>query len=107
VRVDVNAVLAVAGQLVTLLIGLGALYVGLRRWVERVAGAPARAAAEQLQTSNGTTVAGYVEALAKDVGELKTAHATTAEQASTALTLARHTSDRLDAHLSGHDKHTT
>lgn len=95
-----------AGTLVAL---LAAGYLAFRRWVQRV-GADAREAAAQLKTRNGTTVAGYVEHVVDEVahlrGEIATLTARTTENRDLAVgahALAQATSDRLDAHLKGHN----
>jgi hypothetical protein len=109
-QLDVSAALGAGASAVVIFGGLGAGYVGLRRWVQRAA-APAAAAAAQLQTSNGTTVAGYVEQLVKSVAEVRqeqaaqsAATAAASERAAAAETLARHAHQRLDDHLIGHPK---
>lgn len=95
-------------QIAVLVAALSAGYWGLRRWVQRAA-VDARKAAGQLETSNGTTVAGYVEQSAGHLAEIRAAIGTLTaradsnrELATSALALARHASERLDAHLTGH-----
>lgn len=100
-QLDVSAALGAGASAVVIFGGLGAGYVGLRRWVQRAA-APAQAAAAQLQTSNGTTVAGYIEQIRADVSAIREEHAATRTELAAANALARHAHDRLDAHLTGH-----
>jgi hypothetical protein len=102
VKLDVNAVLGALASLVAVIAGIVAALVWFRRWVRSQVAAPVQAAAKQLQTSNGTTVAGYVEQLAKDVAGLKDAYAATDERSIKALAVAEHTSERLDDHLRIH-----
>lgn len=108
-QVDVNAWLGAGASLVVVVGGIAGALLWFRRWVRAQVATPVQAAAKQLETSNGTTVAGYVERLVADVAEVRkeqAAHAASvaaaAEQAAAALTLARHAHERLDAHLHGH-----
>lgn len=72
-NVTLGDVFGFLNALLPVLIGIGVLYAGLRKWIKKVNENQAKAT-HQLATSNGTTVAGYVEkssrnidALAKDV----------------------------------------
>jgi predicted negative regulator of RcsB-dependent stress response len=51
------------------MIGIGVLYVGLRKWIKKVNESQI-SATHQLKTSNGTTVAGYVEKSSKNIDKL-------------------------------------
>ena len=109
VTLDVPAVLAAAASLITIGLGLIALYAKLRSWIQQVA-QPAQQAAKQLRTTTGATVAELVEGLSADVASLKQRVsvnydiATAArDKAMSAYTLAKSTSDRLDRHLVEHD----
>ena len=95
---------------------IAALAAGLRwikRWIREVA-APVEKAARQLQTSNGTTVAGYVEGSAKqldrivdELNEQKKRSIENRDIATSALTLANNAHARLDQHLiNEHGAHT-
>ena len=94
---------------VGILVGLvSAGYWGIRRWVSRIA-ADQRKTADQLQTSNGKTVAGYVEQVATRVEHIEASVTALAEQgssnrdlANSALALARGAHERLDDHLLKH-----
>ncbi len=108
--VDLLPLLAAAASLTVVVGGVAAALVAIRRWIRNVA-TPAQDAAHQLATSNGTTVANYVERVAGDVTDMKqelsvlgTWATENREIAQSALTLARHIGERLDAHLVGHEK---
>lgn len=58
-------------QLIPTLLGIGVLYVGLRKWIKKVNDAQSTTT-HQLKTSNGTTVAGYVEKSSKKIDTLTT-----------------------------------
>jgi hypothetical protein len=68
-NVTVGDVLGFLNALFPVLIGIGVLYVGLRKWIKKVNEAQI-GAAHQLKTSNGTTVAGYVEKSSKRLDQL-------------------------------------
>lgn len=101
-KIDLQALLDAGGSLVVLVGGLAAGYWGLRRWVQRAA-KEAQAVNEQLKTSNGTTVAGYVEQTAQQITEMRAELAAQRDTATMAHALARSAHDRLDAHLIGHN----
>lgn len=84
------ATLGIAGWL--------ALRKWLKGWVKGVA-EDSREAARQLTTSNGKTVAEYVEQVAKQVADVSTLAQDTARRADAAATLAEMTSRRLDEHM--------
>jgi predicted negative regulator of RcsB-dependent stress response len=69
VNVTIGDVFAFLNQLIPVLLGIGVLYVGLRRWIKKLNEAQA-SATHQLKTSNGTTVAGYVEKSSKNIDKL-------------------------------------
>lgn len=114
--VDVEAVLPVLVQIATLFAALAAGYIGLRKWIARIAAAQQQAAQQiqtannRLQTTNGTTVAGYVEATAGRLDQISDSLTTLTETAEAnrmiaqrAEAIAEATSKRLDEHLlSGH-----
>lgn len=87
---------------------IAALAAGLRwikRWIKEVA-KPAEAAARQVKTSNGRTMAEYIEGTARDitgmkesVSELSKTAQENRETSIAALTLARHLNERFDSHL--------
>lgn len=112
--ITIGEILDFLGQLLQLLIAAGLIYAGLRRWVKRVA-TSSEATAEQLATSNGTTVAGYVERsshkldkLADDMVEQQKLSAENREIALGAQTLANSAHQRLDNHLvTDHGFHVT
>lgn len=108
--IDLVPVLGSLAALTVVVGGITAALVAIRRWIRNVA-RPAQQAADQLATSNGQTIGQYVEQVASDVtavkaelGTLSTTAAENRELATAALALARHTGERLDAHLSGHGK---
>lgn len=68
-NVTLGDVFAFLNALFPVLIGIGVLYVGLRKWIKKVNEAQV-GAAHQLKTSNGTTVAGYVEKSSKNIDQL-------------------------------------
>lgn len=68
-NVTVGDVLSFLNQLFPVLLGIGILYAGLRRWIKKLNESQA-AATRQLRTSNGTTVAGYVEKSSKNIDKL-------------------------------------
>lgn len=98
-------------QLIVSLLTAGTLavagYLALRRWLRRwIAGVAkdSREAADQLRTSNGTTVAQYVEGMVKQIKDVAAVAHDSARRADNAYSLAEHTSRRLDDHiLRGHD----
>jgi hypothetical protein len=106
--VDLTTLLPALASVTLVVGGIAAALIAIRRWIRNVA-RPAQAAADQLTTSNGRTVANNIEAMVGDIqevkGELSTLNTWSTENrevAHAALTLARHMSDRLDAHLAGH-----
>lgn len=70
-NVTIGDVFGFLNALFPVLIGTGVLYVGLRKWIKKVNEAQV-GAARQLKTSNGTTVAGYVEKASKNIEQLNT-----------------------------------
>lgn len=68
-NVTLGDIFSFLNALFPVLIGVGVLYVGLRRWIKKVNEAQV-GAAHQLKTSNGTTVAGYVEKSSKNIDQL-------------------------------------
>lgn len=68
-NVTIGDVLGFFNQLLPVLFGIGILYVGLRKWIKKVSEAQ-ESATHQLRTSNGTTVAGYVEKSSKNIDKL-------------------------------------
>lgn len=63
--VTVGQVLDFLGQLVPVLLGVGVLYVGLRKWIKKVA-TSSEAAAEQLTGGNArTTIAEEVQTISQ------------------------------------------
>lgn len=62
--------LTAATQVVVLLSAIVAAYWGLRRWVQRAA-RDSEATARQVRTSNGKTLASYVEATSEEIVELR------------------------------------
>ena len=68
-NITLGDVFSFFNALVPTLLGIGVLYVGLRRWIKKVNEAQV-GAAHQLKTSNGTTVAGYVEKSSKRIEQL-------------------------------------
>lgn len=92
-------VLATAALIVAALL---AIRRWLKHWVKGVA-EDSREAARQLTTSNGTTVAQYVEQVAGQVKEVSALAQDTSRRVEAVSTLAEFTSRRLDEHLLGHD----
>lgn len=93
-------------------IGLGTGgFLAIRRWLERklkgwMAGVAedSREAARQLTTSNGTTVAQYVERTDKRVNDVTTLAQDTSRRVDAVMALAEQNSRRLDEHLlRGHE----
>lgn len=81
---------------------LGAGWLALRRWLKnwvKGVAADSREAARQLTTSNGKTVAQYVEQVAQEVKEVASLAQDSSRRADAAHTLAQHVSSRLDEHL--------
>lgn len=68
-NVTLGDVFTFLNALFPVMIGIGVLYVGLRKWIKKVNEAQV-GAARQLKTSNGTTVAGYVEKSSKNIEQL-------------------------------------
>lgn len=97
----------IVGVLTAVSLGVGgwlALRKWLRGWVRGVA-EDSREAARQLTTSNGTTVAQYVEQTNKAVAEATALAQTNAARIEAVAAVAEMTSRRLDDHLlRGHDK---
>jgi hypothetical protein len=106
VQFDLAAVLGAGASLTVVVGGFAGAGMWFKRWVRQSVAEPVQAAAKQLETSNGTTVAGYVERLTKDMAAMRedlTHRAdTNRDLAMSALTLARSGHERLDAHLAGH-----
>lgn len=97
--------LAVGALTATGLIGAGLAWLTRRvkRWVAGVA-EDSREAARQLTTSNGTTVAQYVERTDRQVKEVTTLAQDTSRRVDAIAALAQENSRRLDEHLlRGHD----
>lgn len=96
-----------AQSIITSLALLGAGYLAFRRWLKRwVAGIAkdSREAAEQLRTSNGTTVAQYVEQMDGKLNAVNTLAQDTSRRLDAVAALAQENSRRLDEHLlRGHD----
>jgi len=69
VNVTIGDVFTFLNGLFPVLLGIGILYAGLRKWLKQVASSQANAT-RQLKTSNGTTVAGYVEKSSKNIDKL-------------------------------------
>lgn len=98
--------------LISVLVGLATLiglcvkgYLKVKGWIAEVARS-SRQSADQLQTSNGTTVAGYIEQssrkldrLTDDMAVQKKVSAENREIALGAQTLANSAHARLDSHL--------
>lgn len=82
-------------------------FFAFRRWFKAWVGGVAkdsREAADQLRTSNGTTVAQYVERMDKQVKEVSTLAQDTSRRVDAVTALAELNSRRLDEHLlRGHD----
>lgn len=93
--VDMDQVLGFLAQLVVVGGGVAAIYWGVKKWVGDIAD-NTKETAKQLETSNGHTVGHYVEDTASKLDEL-------AEVGRENRTLIEHVSDRLDAHLKGHN----
>ena len=68
-NVTLGDIFAFLNALFPVLIGIGVLYVGLRKWLKKVSESRVNAT-HQLKTSNGTTVAGYVEKSSKKIDAL-------------------------------------
>lgn len=68
-NVTIGDLLGFMNALLPVMFGIGVLYVGLRRWIKKLNEAQAKAT-HQLATSNGTTVAGYVEKSSKNIDQL-------------------------------------
>lgn len=96
-------ILATAGLLVAALL---AIRRWLKHWVKGVA-EDSREAARQLSTSNGTTVAQYIERMDKQVADVATLAQDSSRRADVAHTLAQHVSGRLDEHLLHHEHKPT
>lgn len=103
--VDLQALLTVLVLIVSL-IGAGvAGFLRIKKWVRDVARSSEKTE-RQLKTSNGKTVADYVEGTAKDLGringhieDLSKATEENRETSLAALTLARNLNERFDSHL--------
>lgn len=101
--------LSLLSTALTVLLATGAVYVGVRRWVQRAA-MDAQATRRQLEPAEaGTTVAAMVEQAVRELPQIREAVATLTTRsdsnrdlAMSALTLARSAHERLDAHLAGH-----
>lgn len=78
--------------------GFFALRKWLRGWIAGVA-EDSREAARQLTTSNGTTVAQYVERMDKQIAEVNTLAQNNAIRIEAVAAMADVTSRRLDEHL--------
>lgn len=92
-------------QLFTILLAGGAIYLGVRKWVKKIARENEQAA-RQLKTSNGKTVADYVEGTAKDlasinvhINSLTAATQENRDRAVRAEAMAENAHRRLDTHL--------
>lgn len=110
-RIDVPATLAALASLVVVVGGIAGALLWFRKWVRSQVAQPVQAAAEQLKTSNGTTVAGYVEHinekmddLGKRLGTLAEGQAQNLAIAVEGRALAKSAHERLDDHLLGHGK---
>lgn len=68
-NVTIGDVMSFLNSLIPITLGVAAIMYGIRRWIKTIT-ATQEAAAKQLQTSNGTTVAGYVERSSKKLDEL-------------------------------------
>ena len=112
--VDLAQLIPFLVALCTLIALLGAGLRWIRRWIQEAA-APAHAAARQVRTSNGKTLAEYTESSARDLMVLK-AHITdlaretqeNRDRSVRAETLAASAHERLDKHLiNDHGVHVT
>jgi uncharacterized membrane protein len=93
--VDLSELLPMLASATLVVGGIAAALVAIRRWIRNVA-RPAQAAADQLATSDGHTIAQYVEQVAGDVTELKASSRDN-------RTLIGEVSRRLDDHITrGH-----
>lgn len=96
----------IVGALTALSLGVAgwlALRKWLKKWISEVA-ADSREAARQLSTSNGKTVAQYVEQVAQEVKGAVTLAQDSARRADLAHALAEHAHRRLDDHMiRGHE----
>lgn len=68
-NVTIGDLLGFLNALLPVMLGVGVLYVGLRKWIKKLNESQAHAT-RQLATSNGTTVAGYVEKSSKNIDAL-------------------------------------
>lgn len=115
---DVSELLAGLAALTVVLGGIGGGLAWLKRWLRQQVAEPTQAAAQQLATSNGRTVAQYVEGLTGDLESLTGDLARVSEElkvlsgwatqnrelANTGILLAKQAHERLDMHLTGHGK---
>jgi transposase-like protein len=68
-NVTLGDLLGFLNALLPVMLGIGVLYVGLRKWIKKLNESQVKAT-QQLATSNGTTVAGYVERSSKNIEQL-------------------------------------
>jgi flagellar biosynthesis/type III secretory pathway M-ring protein FliF/YscJ len=103
--VTVGEVMDFLGQLVPVLLGIGVLYMGLRKWIKKVA-TNSEAAATQLSSPGATTVAEDVRSISQTLDamngrldEQERVGAENRERSVRAETLAWSAHERIDRHL--------